>query len=1037
VASVLVVHGLWLSTGRLALWGEDPTLPAQPPRRRGRPPRRQQHPFAAPANALTEALADTVPKPAPGTVTLTLPTAGGGPVSSPELVREDPTAAPMGPVTVGGWVVPTLEYEPDDALAVLRALRDTEMISGITCGATIAHLTAVIDFADDLVARGRRLPTAQPGPGAIWLPVLAGADAAWAQALALALPPAGRTEVRADAADGTNEITGGVVLAAALDAFVDAAARAALDGYPIIAERPRTAADAWLLALTGRERRFEADPAGLSRLTNELAEWQRDAVGGPVRACFRLVEPAETEPAETEPAGNAEPAGDAEPGEAVTTWQLQFALQATDQPSLVIDAERVWRSRGTLKALTRHIESPQETLLAELGRASRLHPPIREALREARPATLAIGADGAHAFLTEGAPMLAAAGFGVLLPSWWGRPSARLGARLSAHSPTAPGTVAAKSALGQDAIVEYRWELALGDEPLTAEELETLTALNAPLVRLRGQWVQVDPKRLANGVKLLRANGHGRATVIELLRTAASPDAAPGGLPVVGVTADGWLGELLSGQAERHLTPVAAPPDFQGTLRPYQERGVAWLAFLQSLGLGGVLADDMGLGKTIQLLALMASDPPDAGPSLLVCPMSLVGNWQREAAKFAPALRVHVHHGAERARGSEFTAAVRDADLVITTYSLAARDASALAEIDWHRLVVDEAQAIKNAATRQAVAVRSLPARHRVAVTGTPVENRLADLWSLMEFANPGLLGAAAGFKKRYAEPVERHGDEEAAARLRRLTGPFILRRVKTDKTIITDLPEKLEMEVLCNLTAEQASLYQVVVDDMLARIEASDGIERRGLVLATMTKLKQVCNHPAQFLRDGTRLAGRSGKLARLEEILDEVLAVGEKALLFTQYAEFGAMLRGHLSARFSHEVAYLHGGVSKAARDELVARFQAPGGPSLFVLSLKAGGTGLTLTAANHVVHVDRWWNPAVEDQATDRAFRIGQKRSVQVRKFVCAGTVEEKIAGMIHDKRGLAARIVGTGEQWLTELSTSELRDLFALESGAVVE
>jgi non-specific serine/threonine protein kinase len=319
------------------------------------------------------------------------------------------------------------------------------------------------------------------------------------------------------------------------------------------------------------------------------------------------------------------------------------------------------------------------------------------------------------------------------------------------------------------------------------------------------------------------------------------------------------------------------------------------------------------------------------------------------------------------------------------------------------------------------------------------VENRLADLWSIMDFANPGLLGPAAKFKKKFAEPVERHGDELAADRLRQLTRPFILRRLKTDRSIISDLPEKLEMEVVCNLTAEQASLYQAVVEDMMARIESSEGIERRGLVLATMTRLKQVCNHPAQLLRDGSRLAGRSGKLARLEEILDEVLAVGEKALLFTQYAEFGAMLRGHLTARYGREVAYLHGGVSKADRDALVARFQAgdPSSPPLFVLSLKAGGTGLTLTAANHVVHVDRWWNPAVEDQATDRAFRIGQKRSVQVRKFVCAGTVEEKVAEMIREKRGLAARIVGTGEQWLTELSTADLRALFQLEAGAVVE
>lgn len=380
------------------------------------------------------------------------------------------------------------------------------------------------------------------------------------------------------------------------------------------------------------------------------------------------------------------------------------------------------------------------------------------------------------------------------------------------------------------------------------------------------------------------------------------------------------------------------------------------------------------------------------------------------------------------------------ARLVVTTYAVATRDAAELAEIGWHRIMVDEAQAIKNAATRQATAIRSLPARHRVAVTGTPVENRLADLWSIMEFANPGLLGGAASFRRRYAEPVERHGDADAAQRLRRITGPFVLRRLKTDTSIISDLPAKLEMEVLCNLTAEQASLYQAVVDDMMGRIESSDGIERQGLVLATMTKLKQICNHPAQFLRDGSHLPGRSGKLARLTEILDEILAAGEKALLFTQYAHFGAMLRGHLSAYTGREVLFLHGGLGKAQRDAMVARFQDgdhPGGPPIFILSLKAGGTGLTLTAANHVVHVDRWWNPAVEDQATDRAFRIGQRRAVQVRKFVCAGTVEEKISAMVADKRGLAAKIVGSGEQWLTELSTAQLRELLTLEAGSVVE
>jgi SNF2 family DNA or RNA helicase len=590
--------------------------------------------------------------------------------------------------------------------------------------------------------------------------------------------------------------------------------------------------------------------------------------------------------------------------------------------------------------------------------------------------------------------------------------------------------------IGFDAIASYRYDLAIGGEALTSDELDELAELKAPMVRLRGQWIELDPRRLAAGLKL--AGQTGKAQVGELLRLGLGLDATPDGLPVAAIEADGWLGDLLSGRVEHRIAAVGTPDSFHGQLRPYQARGLAWLDFLGRAGLGGVLADDMGLGKTVQLLALLAYEQHDA-PCLLVCPMSLVGNWQREAARFAPQLRVHIHHGAERARGTEFAEAIAGCDLVITTYSLAARDASDLRRISWRRVVVDEAQAIKNAATKQATAIRSIPAGTRIAVTGTPMENRLADLWSILDFANPGLLGSAPAFKKRYAEPIERRGDDDAADRLRRFTGPFILRRVKTDSSIIADLPEKLEMELVCNLTAEQAALYQAVVDDMLDRISRSEGIERRGLVLATMTKLKQVCNHPAHFLRDGSRLAGRSGKLERLDEILDEVLAVGEKALLFTQYAEFGALLRGHLAGRFGREVLFLHGGVPKPARDTMVARFQAEDAwsPPLFVLSLKAGGTGLTLTAANHVVHVDRWWNPAVEDQATDRAFRIGQRRAVQVRKLVCAGTVEEKIATMIRDKRGLAAKVVGTGEQWLTELSTGQLAELLRLEAGAVVE
>ncbi|MEV4657788.1 DEAD/DEAH box helicase [Micromonospora sp. NPDC049301] len=1106
---MLVIHGLWLpgdgSTAGLAVWGEDSAAPAAVPRRPGRVPRERPHPFAAGHAALASALAEAAEPARPDTALLTLPTRAGAPIDSPELIRTDVAPPARGRLTLAGWRVPVLVYAPDDALALLRALDELPAVPG----STLRHLAELADFAADLVARGRVLPgvstagtgvppTVQPAGAssadadvqvparAVWRPLLTGTDAAWARSLTLALPPAARAaavaatapaatatpDAMAPVATGPDggELTAVALVADALDALTDAAARAALATTTLARGlRPGGPAPAWLAALAGPRRDFTVDAAVLATLRAELDAWQRDAAGGPVRASFRLVEPAPEEvtepilatrrdPAETglsavDPAETGLSVVDpAETGLSVVDpagaglsvvdpagagrWRLEFGLQAADEPGLHVDAGQVWRAPQTLGGVAGRTASPQETLLAELGRASRLWPDLDAALRTAAPEAMELDVEGAHRFLSEGAPVLHAAGFGVLLPSWWQRPSARLGARLRARSRTAPGTVSgADAGVGLDALVDYRWEVALGDQPLSAEELAALAEVKTPLVRLRGRWVELDPGRLAAGLRLLRSAGE--LTVADLLRLGLADGEDTGALPVLEVTADGALGDLLAGAVERRLTPLDPPPGFQGTLRPYQRRGLAWLAFLRSLGLGGVLADDMGLGKTVQLLALLAGDPPDAGPTLLVCPMSLVGNWQREAARFTPGLRVHVHHGAERARGAEFTTAAHGADLVLTTYSVAARDAVDLAGIDWHRVVVDEAQAIKNASTRQAEAVRALPARQRVAVTGTPVENRLADLWSIMQFANPGLLGPAATFRKRFAEPIERHGDAEAAERLRRITGPFVLRRLKTDSSIISDLPEKLEMEVLCNLTAEQAALYRVVVDDMLARIESSDGIERRGLVLATMTRLKQVCNHPAQLLRDGSPLEGRSGKLARLTEILEEVLAAGERALLFTQYAEFGGMLRGHLSARFGREVLFLHGGLGKAERDAMVQRFQSEDGPPLFVLSLKAGGTGLTLTAANHVVHVDRWWNPAVEDQATDRAFRIGQRRRVQVRKFVCAGTVEEKVAALIADKRSLAERVVGTGEQWITELSTGQLRDLFALEAGAVVE
>jgi len=508
---------------------------------------------------------------------------------------------------------------------------------------------------------------------------------------------------------------------------------------------------------------------------------------------------------------------------------------------------------------------------------------------------------------------------------------------------------------------------------------------------------------------------------------------------VAAVEAEGVLGRLGEVPAPDEVPP---PAGLAATLRPYQLRGYAWLHRLTRWGLGACLADDMGLGKTVQTLALLLRDREEGArdPILLVCPTSLVGNWLREAARFAPSLRVLAHHGPSRPRGEAFAAAAREHDVVVTTYPLLVRDLPALEAVRWRGVVLDEAQNIKNPEARQARAARALRTDWRVALTGTPVENGVGDLWSLMEFLNPGLLGSQAAFRRAFLVPVQVDRDPEATRRLRALTGPFLLRRRKDDPDVAPDLPPKLERQVFCTLTREQASLYAAVLEDLDRRLRdpevAEPGVARRGLVLSVLTRLKQVCNHPAHLLGDRSPLGRRSGKLNRLTEMLEEVLAAGEQALVFTQFAEMGALLQGHLRDVLGREVLFLHGGVPAAARQDLVERFQQGRAP-VFVLSLRAGGTGLNLTAATHVFHFDRWWNPAVEDQATDRAYRIGQTRRVQVHKLLCAGTVEERVEAVLASKRDLADQLVGSGEAWIAELDDARLRELLALSPESVGE
>ena len=1012
---MLVIHGFWPAGPGLCLWAEDSELPVKSRSQAYRSAR--SHPFAADHAAL-----DGIHAGKPGGVTLLLPSLRSAPLDSPELIRKTPRPPAQSASALLPWTVPVICLDPVAALAAL-----SEPASGIRYGASISYLASLARFASDLVSRGRLLPAlAWDADDAVasWRPVLSGPDVVAAHALIRAMPPVCRAvPVQDDPVE---------LVAVALTAMVDAIARRELCTGPGLVpprrgRRPArlAAIEAWLEALSAPEGRFDADPAELDALAKELGAWAGVGNGqtGPARATFRL----------TEAPDEAPPDEPAEPG---SRWVLDFLLQSESDPSLLVPASQAWSDDGSL---SRWLANPRELLLTELGRASRIYPDLADGLRQPRPSGLDLDADGAYRFLSAFAPALDEAGFGVLLPSWWDR---RRGIGLTASASTpVDGVVEKASKFGQDQLMDFHWKLAVGDDTLTDDEIAMLAQAKAPLIRLRGQWVAVDPEQLRRGLEFLTQQPPSRKSAAEILALAAThPDDLDTPLPVTTVKADGWLGELLGGCVPQFLQPLPASANFRATLRPYQERGLSWLSFLAALGLGACLADDMGLGKTVQLLALETAhraENPQAGPTLLLCPMSLVGNWEREAAKFAPELRVYAHHGSQRLRGAALTDQLNVADLVLTTYATATRDIDELAGTHWHRVVLDEAQAIKNSLSQAAKAVKRLGAGHRVALTGTPVENRLAELWSIMDFLNPGMLGSSEQFRTRYAIPVERHGQTEPAHRLRAVTRPYVLRRLKTDPAIIDDLPEKIEIKQYCQLTGEQASLYQAVVDDMMEKIDNTAGIERRGNVLAAMAKLKQVCDHPALLLHDRSAIGSRSGKVIRLEEILEEILAEGDKVLCFTQFTEFAEMLLPHLSARFGTNIAYLHGGTPKARRDELVSTFQTDNGPPIFLLSLKAGGTGLNLTAANHVIHLDRWWNPAVENQATDRAFRIGQRRNVQVRKFVCTGTLEEKIDEMIEEKKALADLVISDGEAWLTDLSTEDLRKVFELSQDAVGE
>ncbi|MEH2200075.1 SNF2-related protein [Nostoc sp.] len=1047
-----------------------------------------------------------------------------------------------------------------------------------------------------------------------------------------------------------------------LNSTIDAQVREMVGSQASIEAKTATAKDAvrqWLQALTSASHPINADVNEVERLEAALKAWTMPlqyqlTLKTLFRTCFQLRSP--------------------ESGE--TDWTLAYFLQAADDPEFVVDAATIWNNPvERLVYENRTIEQPQETFLRGLGLASRLYPAIAPSFETEYPQFSRITPIQAYEFIKAVAWRLEDSGLGVILPpslanrEGWAN---RLGLKISAETPKKK-----QGRLGLQSLLNFQWQLAIGGQTISKAEFDKLVALNSPLVEINGEWVELRPQDIKTAQTFFTTRKDQMALSLEdALRFSTGDTQVIEKLPVVSFEASGALQELIGALSNNQaIAPLPTPAGFKGQLRPYQERGAAWLSFLERWGLGACLADDMGLGKcvandtlidvngllrtaetiwtthagetefdgegfwanpteqllvnsldeetgkivqanvrrlyrqqvseklrkitledgnsitithrhklltnkgwtnnlhvgdyvcvpgktglplrhfgmhntvyingsqqfsqdslqraiagmnriisgeaqeqyqllksskwttqtlsaysnldvenfsltrqslqclldrevfycrietiedvdyegwvydfevskhhnfvanniichnTVQFIAfLLHLKEQDAleNPTLLVCPTSVLGNWEREVNKFAPSLKILQYHGDKRPKGKAFIEAVKKHDLIVTSYSLLHRDIKSLESVSWQIIVLDEAQNVKNSEAKQSKAVRQLQATFRIALTGTPVENRLQELWSILDFLNPGYLGNKQFFQRRFAMPIEKYGDTASLGQLRSLVQPFILRRLKSDRDIIQDLPDKQEMTVFCGLTGDQAALYQQVVEQSLADIESAEGLQRRGMILALLIKLKQICNHPAQYLKQATLEQHHSAKLLRLEEMLEEVLAEGDRALIFTQFAEWGKLLKPYLEKQLGREIFFLYGSTSKKQREEMIDRFQHdPQGPQIMILSLKAGGVGLNLTRANHVFHFDRWWNPAVENQATDRVFRIGQTRNVQVHKFVCTGTLEEKIHDMIESKKQLAEQVVGAGEEWLTELDTDQLRNLLVLDRSAVID
>jgi hypothetical protein len=1079
---LLVLHGAF--SGGPFLWGERSfakigqkgpyPVRARAQAREEENGRPAAHPWDAGADNIIQALGSLGFKydrpPAEG-AELLLPTcAGQYPVPSSTLLGEIPASygdknAPRG---MRLWFVERVPLDVKDLIALVPVFARAGDLTpegrllapGLMMAPDLCFVAECLRFARSLLERGRFLPDIKTSEGergevryeSTWRPLLAGDDAERSARLARLMPPILR-------------FGGGKSLPETADAVLSDIFRFMIDGFVRWSwnKKHRTAHDdvsgchsrlARVLAgrndaedcagLAERRRRGRlvstknphllwvrslgwrngtcGFPPPLESIYQDVREWWSSFewfARTPFKLCVKLT------------------------GADDGAWRLEYFLKFP-QTGEMIPIEEVWSGRRRFCGETDG-NCVRRFVLLTLGRIGSIVAPVKRSLDEYAPAGCPLSGGEAADFLLSQVQALENSGVGVCFPEWWRRASTE---KLTLRGRVTEGVVPVNffrdmiergnkpgpesgTASSKEVRVRLKWEMALAGSVLSAEDTELVKSKMTPLMFIQDRWVFVRPERVDRVSARIAALPED-VSAAEALRLAVSDPHIDGFL-------DSLEMERVYDSLSKGITSELAgkPKGMRGELRPYQSRGVSWMSFLSGLGLGACLADDMGLGKTIQTLSMIQHwrDMGERRPVLLICPTSVLENWRLEVSRFLPGLSIYLHHGRNRAKGSDFASEISGYAIVLSSYSVLQRDCSLYSGIKWAGIVLDEAQNIKNPDTNQAKAARGIKSDWRVALTGTPIENHVGDLWSIMEFLMPGLLGSRRFFCEEYVKPIQESRDLSLLNDLKRAVSPFIMRRMKTDRDIVPDLPLKIETKVFCGLKKEQAALYSEITDGLSREIAGTGGIKRKGLVLAGLTKIKQICDHPSLVVKDKNPSQDRSAKLERMLALAEEMFETGCRTLIFTQYVEMGSILKFQLQDRFGKEVMFLHGSVLKDSRDSMVRRFQEGKGPQFFVLSLRAGGTGLNLTGANHVVMYDRWWNPAVEQQAIDRAYRIGQSKNVQVHIFCCKGTIEERIDELINSKKEVANMVIESNDTWITELSDRELQKLLSLSPSAL--